>query len=307
MRRTLIVRQLWRCLVPGARWVPPNLLVTANAFLFAFASVMLLQALTRYRGAGPDSLVMFGVALVFTFNALVAMLQFLASPDALQYLVFWGMGSLTRAGWDGIAILGAVTLLTVPLSMRATWRLTALRLGEDRARSFGVDVARLRFASLMRVSLLAATSVAFVGTIGFIGLVGPHIARLLIGEDHRFFLPPPARGIAVIEIADKAEEQPIDIKGDFELRWLHRDAAPTGEPSLLADAVRAIDLPPDASSVFVWAGCEFSTFWAIRACFRHERALKTDESLIISYWRHGSTDPDGARDDSGSEPDQTWL
>jgi iron complex transport system permease protein len=67
--------------------------------------------------------------------------------------------------------------------------LTALRFGEDRARSFGVPVARLRFVTLLRISLLSALAVAFVGTIGFIGLVGPHIARLLVGEDHRFFLP----------------------------------------------------------------------------------------------------------------------
>jgi iron complex transport system permease protein len=67
--------------------------------------------------------------------------------------------------------------------------LTALRLGEDRARSFGVDVRRLRFLSLFRISLLSATAVAFVGTIGFIGLVGPHIARLLVGEDQRYLLP----------------------------------------------------------------------------------------------------------------------
>src|SRR5690606_1878081 len=82
-----------------------------------------------------------------------------------------------------------VVAATVPFSLRAADAMTARRLGEDRARSFGVDVTRLRFASLFRISLLAATAVAFVGTIGFIGLVGPHIARLLIGEDHRFLLP----------------------------------------------------------------------------------------------------------------------
>src|SRR5690606_20818686 len=82
-----------------------------------------------------------------------------------------------------------VVAATVPFSLRAADAMTALRLGEDRARSFGIDIARLRLASLFRISALAATAVAFVGTIGFIGLVGPHIARLLVGEDHRFLLP----------------------------------------------------------------------------------------------------------------------
>jgi iron complex transport system permease protein len=141
------------------------------------------------RGTGPETLVLFGIAMVFTFNALVALVQFVATQEALQQLVFWSMGSLGRGNWEKLGVLFLVLLVTTPLALSSAWGMTALRLGEDRARSFGVDVGRLRFVSLLRVSLLAATSVAFVGTIGFIGLVGPHIARLLVGEDHRFFLP----------------------------------------------------------------------------------------------------------------------
>lgn len=190
--------------VPG---VPATWLIAANAFVFAFGSLLLLQSLARMRGSGVDSLVMFGIALGFTFGALIGLIQFIASPDALQQLVFWGMGSLTRANWESIAILGVVIVLMLPFSIGASWKLTALRLGEDRARSFGVDVNRLRFFSLFRISLLAATSVAFVGTIGFIGLVGPHIARLLIGEDHRFFLPASAlTGAIVMSLADVASK-----------------------------------------------------------------------------------------------------
>ncbi|AYD04555.1 iron ABC transporter permease [Neorhizobium sp. NCHU2750] len=190
--------------IPG---VPESWIVTGNAFVFAFASVLLLQSLTGMRSASVDSLVMLGIALVFTFNALVALIQFVASADALQQLVFWGMGSLARANWESIATLGFVTVLTMPFSLGAAWKLTALRLGEDRARSFGVNVTRLRFFSLFRISLLAATSVAFVGTIGFIGLVGPHIARLVIGEDHRFFLPASAlTGAVVMSLADIASK-----------------------------------------------------------------------------------------------------
>jgi iron complex transport system permease protein len=83
----------------------------------------------------------------------------------------------------------AVFALILPLSLRDTWKLTALRLGEDRATSFGINVSRLRLVSLLRISLLAALAVSFVGTIGFVGLIAPHIARRLFGEDHRFYLP----------------------------------------------------------------------------------------------------------------------
>nr|WP_232097721.1 iron ABC transporter permease [Pseudomonas sp. URMO17WK12:I11] len=170
-------------------WMTPGVQVTVMAFVFACLSVVLLQAMSRLRGAGVESLVLFGIALVFSCNALVSLLQLLATEDVLQQLVFWTMGSLARADWNKLGILALVVALVLPFSLRAAPAMTLLRMGEDRARSFGVDTRRLRFASLLRISLLSATAVAFVGTIGFVGLVGPHIARLLVGEDQRFLLP----------------------------------------------------------------------------------------------------------------------
>ncbi len=184
----------------GLPGLPDDWIVAGNAFAFAVLSVLLLQWLNRLRGDGVASLVLFGIALVFTFNALAALLQFVASAAALQQLVFWGMGSLARADWGKAALLAVVVAGTLPFAFAASWRLTALRLGEERARSFGIDVGRLRFLALLRVSLLAASAVAFVGTIGFIGLVGPHVARLLVGEDHRYFLPASALAGALVMI-----------------------------------------------------------------------------------------------------------
>ncbi|MNX90423.1 Hemin transport system permease protein HmuU [compost metagenome] len=173
----------------GASFIGSDWLVPLNAFVFAFGSVLALQALARMKGSGVENIVLFGIALVFAFNALTALVQFLSSAEALQQLVFWTMGSLSRATWGNVGALALVVAAVTPFSLLSSRGLTALRLGEDRAMSFGVDVKRLRFLSLLRVSLLSATAVAFVGAIGFIGLVGPHIARLLVGEDHRFFLP----------------------------------------------------------------------------------------------------------------------
>lgn len=172
--------------IPG---VPESWIVSVNAFVFAFGSVLLLSALSRLHGSGGDTIVLFGIALFFTFNALVALTQFIANEQALQQLVFWTMGSLSRATLDKTAILAIVLAVVVPFSMLSAWQLTALRLGQDRASSLGINISRLRLAGLLRASLLTGTAVAFVGTIAFIGLVGPHLARLLVGEDHRFFLP----------------------------------------------------------------------------------------------------------------------
>jgi iron complex transport system permease protein len=164
-------------------------LVAGNAFLFALASLLLVQALARFTQAGAETLILFGIALGFAASAVLSLVQFIASAEALQQIVFWSMGSLARADWSAVAILAGVLGLVVPFSLRAAWPLTALRLGEERAVSLGFDTDRLRLMALVRVSLLAATSVAFVGVVGFVGLVAPHIARLLVGEDHRYFLP----------------------------------------------------------------------------------------------------------------------
>lgn len=172
--------------LPG---ISENWIVSFNAFLFAFGSVLLLQLVARLRNAGVTILVLFGIALVFTFNALVALLHYIATPEALQQVIFWSMGSLARANWEKVQLLAIVVAVVVPFTMKSSWKMTALRLGEERAAGLGINVKRLRFNSLLRISLLAATSVAFVGTIGFIGLVGPHIARMLVGEDHRYWFP----------------------------------------------------------------------------------------------------------------------
>lgn len=274
--------------IPG---VPASWLVTGNAFVFAFADVLMLQSLTRVRGAEVDSLVMFGIALVFTFNALAALIQFVASPDALQQLVFWGMGSLGRADWESIVILGLVIVLMVPFSICASWKLTALRLCEDRACSFGVDVTRLRFFSLLRISLLAKVG-DVLGMVGMGGSSAPPDRDwyLLAGDETalpaigRFLetLPATARGVALIEVADAAEEQKIETKTGIEIRWLHRYGAAAGTTNLLPDAVRSVEFPSDGASIFVWSACESSGFKAICSYVRKERVLTKEEMLITT-------------------------
>ncbi|MGI3108114.1 FecCD family ABC transporter permease [Dickeya fangzhongdai] len=185
--------------IPG---IPAQWFISANAFLFALLAALLLDGITRWTKVATSGVVLFGIALVFTFNALVSILQFIANEDTLQGLVFWTMGSLARSSWEKLGILLAVLAIVMPLSMMSSWKLTALRLGEDRAISFGINVRRLRLATLLRISFLSALSVAFVGPIGFIGLVAPHIARMIFGEDHRFYLPASAlTGALVLSLA----------------------------------------------------------------------------------------------------------
>lgn len=164
-------------------------MVPLNAFIMAMLSALLIHFLSLRRGVTAETIVLLGIALVFTFNALLALVQFFATEQAVAAVVFWTMGSLTKATWPKLGVICLVILVTLPIFARRAWALTALRLGDDKAASFGINVRSLRFQTLIMVSLLASFPVAFVGTIGFIGLVGPHIARMLIGEDQRFFLP----------------------------------------------------------------------------------------------------------------------
>ena len=164
-------------------------MVPLNAFIMAMLSALLIHFLSMRRGVTAETIVLLGIALVFTFNALLALVQFFATEQAVAAVVFWTMGSLTKATWPKLGVICLVILITLPIFAKRAWALTALRLGDDKAASFGINVRRLRFQTLIMVSLLASFPVAFVGTIGFIGLVGPHIARMLIGEDQRFFLP----------------------------------------------------------------------------------------------------------------------
>lgn len=163
--------------------------IAGDAWVAAMLACLLIVAFSRLRSASAETMVLLGIALVFLFNALLGFFQYIASAEATEEIVFWTLGSLGRSTWATVAITAGALLVVGPFLVASSWKLTLLRMGDERAASMGVNVARLRVGVLLGVSLLAATAVAFVGIIGFVGLVGPHIARMLVGEDHRYFLP----------------------------------------------------------------------------------------------------------------------
>ena len=177
------------CIVAGAALpVSGDWAVPVAAFLFAGLACALVAGVGRLRGATPELLVLAGIACLFLFQALLSLLQFLAAPEALQQIVFWLFGSLQRSTLPRVGIVALVLLLVGPGLALDAWRLTALRLGDDRARALGVRVEALRLRCFVAVSVLTGVAVAFVGTIGFVGLVAPHLARMVVGEDQRHLL-----------------------------------------------------------------------------------------------------------------------
>lgn len=157
-----------------------SMTMLASGIMFLFASIRRFSSAT---------LVLVGIALLFLFQSGSSMIQYMAAPEDSQRILFWLFGSLEKSKWDTLGISFIITAVCVFLLLQSAWQLTALRLGEERAASMGVNIRRLRLKVLVIIAVMTATVISFVGTIGFIGLVAPHVARILVGEDQRFFLP----------------------------------------------------------------------------------------------------------------------
>ncbi|WP_246169711.1 FecCD family ABC transporter permease [Alkalibaculum sporogenes] len=169
--------------------VSDTLVVTANSFAFALLVAFAIYIFSRQRQIGKTAIILFGVALNFLFSSLTMILQYIANEDELQSLIFWNFGSLLKTTWSKFYIVLAVLIICFVILFKNAWKLTAMTLDDTKARSIGVDTAKVRRTVIFITSLLSAIAVCFVGTIGFIGLIAPHIARQLVGEDQRFFMP----------------------------------------------------------------------------------------------------------------------
>ena len=187
--------------------VPEPYAIAANAMLFAGVACAGVYWIGGARSASAEGLILAGIALMFLFQALSSFLQMIASPESLQQVVFWLFGSLQKSTWPKLGAMVGVLLVCVPFLVHDVWALTALKLGDARASALGVNVRRLRVRSFVLISVLTGIAVAFVGTIGFIGLVAPHLARMLVGEDQRGFLPVSAlMGSVLLSLASVASK-----------------------------------------------------------------------------------------------------
>lgn len=166
-----------------------DFMVPVSAFVFSSIASLLIYLISKSKKFTSETMVLAGIGLLFLFQALQSLMQYVASPEALQNIVFWTLGSLTKANWSNIPVVFVVFIIIFPIMIKESWKLTALKLGDEKAAGLGVNVERLRFKSFITISIITSVAVSFVGTIGFIGIVGPHISRILVGEDQRFFLP----------------------------------------------------------------------------------------------------------------------
>lgn len=160
------------------------------AFGFAMANAMIVYGITAVKSLGAGGMILVGIALNFLFSSANSLLQYVASEDQLQQIVHWSFGSLTGVTWTQILILALVLVVSTIVFLRHAWSYNILASGGDEsAKALGVDAKKVRIISGLFVTLVVAVSISLVGVIGFVGIVAPHVSRLLIGSEHRTLLP----------------------------------------------------------------------------------------------------------------------
>lgn len=170
-------------------FIPSVLAIPVLAFVTCFGTMILVYSMARSGGGvRTESLILAGIAVSSLLSALVSFLTFIAG-DKLEGIVFWSMGNLGNATWEQICFIAPVILACSFLLITQAKPLNAMMLGDARAMDLGVDVRKTRLLVLILSTVIVAAAVSFVGVIGFIGLVIPHILRILLGPDNRTIMP----------------------------------------------------------------------------------------------------------------------
>ncbi len=164
-------------------------LVIGNAFVFSLVSSGLILALSARRNASPEVMLLTGLALLFFFQAITTIIQYFGESDAVRAAVFWAVGDLGRVDWTMVAICAAVVVVGASLLIWKSGDLNVMSTGDASAKSLGINVGGTRVFTMIVCTVMVATIVSFTGTIGFVGLVAPHLVRMMIGADNRILVP----------------------------------------------------------------------------------------------------------------------
>lgn len=166
-----------------------NYVVVGNAFIFGLISMVLVYSIAKVNGMATSTLILAGVAISYLFSALVSIVKYASNKDKLNDIVFWLMGGLWNVRWSGILLLFVINAVCLILMAKYSWDLNGLGSGDEVAISLGVNINKVRRVCLVLCALSTSSCIAFTGIIGFVGLVAPHVSRIVIGSDNRFQIP----------------------------------------------------------------------------------------------------------------------
>lgn len=173
------------------------------AFLSGWLSMFLVYGIARSRGTSQSMLILAGVVIGYIFQAGVLAMKYLSTNERLRDLVVWLMGGMWGASWNAVLILTPLCIVCFIVLELMAWDLNALSSGDDVAKSLGIDVEKLRLRGLLIATFASSCCLAFTGIIGFIGLMAPHICRMVIGNDHRYLIPCSALlGASILLVSD---------------------------------------------------------------------------------------------------------
>ena len=170
-------------------FIPAMIVTPFLAFVFCFATMILVYSMARVGGTvRTETLILSGVAVSSLLSAVVSFLTFI-SGDKLEGIVFWTMGNLGNASWEEIAFVAPIIFVCSLILVMQAKPLNAMMLGDIHAMDLGIDVKNTRLIVLIFTTVVVAAAVSFVGVIGFIGLVIPHMLRIILGPDNRVIMP----------------------------------------------------------------------------------------------------------------------
>lgn len=168
-----------------------NWQVQGLAFVFGLVAVFLSFLGSRlYKTTPILVLTLMGILVGTLFSSLTSLLKYIADPlDTLPAITFWLLGSLASVTWARIILLAIITILGVIFFILMRWQLNILSLGDKEAASLGVDPVKMKFIIILVATLMTASAVSTSGVIGWVGLVIPHLGRMLVGPNHKRLLP----------------------------------------------------------------------------------------------------------------------
>lgn len=185
------------------------------AFIFGLISVAILIAMTGRRPVSQATLILTGVVIGYLFSAVLSYLKYVSDDQALKDITMWLLGGMWGASWSAVIIVLPIAVLGIILLESYAVDLNTLSSGDDVAKNLGVDVKRLRVRILVVSALITSSCMAFTGIIGFVGLMAPHIVRMLIGSDNRYLIPASALMGALILVSCDAIARRIVAPADL--------------------------------------------------------------------------------------------
>lgn len=168
-----------------------NFLIQILAFVFGIISVSITYLISRaYKAGGILVLVLSGVAISAFFNALISCIKFVADPqDKLPEIIYWLMGSLASVTIDKLIMIVIPFVIGIIILIVLRWQMNILAMGDEEAQSLGLNPTRIRLLIIAGCTLLTSAAVSISGIIGWIGLIIPHMARMIVGPDNRILIP----------------------------------------------------------------------------------------------------------------------